>query len=500
MSLLDHEEQRVRALELLAEQQKQQQGETDLAYRDMNSRFLNAESTALKKENRDEELTQRQQEHEKRKKEIERAWHQNTAGEVAELRKKAEKVSEKDAAYYQNFTLRELESFIKNSDRGGNSKEYNDVATDLEVFNRIAADKNADPNEQLPLLRRIQESCNTYLTTRKKTIWRTGTGKIRRAIIEQISLKVQESITMQETSFRENLKASMEAYQNEKTDKTVTNAFKAHFDMVNQVMNGSIQLDADQMKQLDQDMTAVMADVKKMKTDENQSRTFSTQFFNALGYSSNDPQIVDMMEFEDAVKKSPVKKKMFHSMNPFGKMKDAALLADQLAGTAQKGNRVYYGIGRAGKGIYTAAKTDKSKFGDGPAKIDSWRYGGNVGGAMMTMTLNGYARIIEDTDMKDLKEELKKKFPKAYDFITRADPSSGCGYQDYLTMLAALCGYNTVKTYGPANVDYYTTSDRKAFTICEDIEVRNEEFDDKKNIDHDYQYVDTHKLQKKNGQ
>ena len=97
-------------------------------------------------------------------------------------------------------------------------------------------------------------------------------------------------------------------------------------------------------------------------------------------------------------------------------------------------------------------------------------------------------------------DELEKIFPKIYHFITKKEHSSGGGYMDYLSVIAALYGYNTIK--GPSgitskenknnldDVDYYTTTDRKALTISNEVEVRNkdrkkdeETYDDNKNED-----------------
>ena len=226
-----------------------QENETEIAYRDLNSRYNLAEQKYLEAD----EFTKRSRERQSKKKKIEEAWHKNTSEKKKEL-EKGKNGSPKDASYYESFTLKELEVFIKNSDRGGNSKEYNDVATDLEVYNRVMSADYADPNEGVTLLKRIQESCNTYLTTRKKTFWRSGTGKIRRAIIESISIKVNASIEMETTRIKEESEKTKKAYKEERTDENVEKALKANYDMVYQVLQGNIKLEKKQMAALYKDI------------------------------------------------------------------------------------------------------------------------------------------------------------------------------------------------------------------------------------------------------
>ena len=218
-----------------------QENETEIAYRDLNSRFDRAEINHLKKNEGD--LTARQKARMSKKEEIEKAWHKNTTAQKKKL-EKGKKGDAKEAKYYESFSLKELEIFIKNSDRGGNSQEYNDVATDLEVYNRVMSAEFADSNEGLTLLKRLQESCNHYLTTRKKTFWRSGTGKVRRAIIESISLKVNISIEQQTAKIQEESVKAKNAYKEERTDENV----------VYQVLAGNMELSKEQIETLDSDM------------------------------------------------------------------------------------------------------------------------------------------------------------------------------------------------------------------------------------------------------
>ena len=88
------------------------------------------------------------------------------------------------------------------------------------------------------------------------------------------------------------------------------------------------------------------------------------------------------------------------------------------------------------------------------------------------MMLNEHARIISWMDMTKKKEDLQAKFPKVYKYLFKADPPTGSGFEDYLTMMAALYGYNTIVYNEKPGVDYLTTTDRKALTMDRDLFIR----------------------------
>ena len=51
--------------------------------------------------------------------------------------KKGKNISRRQKEHYSGFSLQELEIVIKNNKYGSNSDLYNDVATDLELFNTL---------------------------------------------------------------------------------------------------------------------------------------------------------------------------------------------------------------------------------------------------------------------------------------------------------------------------------------------------------------------------
>jgi hypothetical protein len=464
-------EQKLKEYESISKQQKG--NDTELAYRDMNTRFLNAEREQLETTD-SKRLNAVMEAHKQQKLKIEAAWHKNTTEKMKDLKQRApKKGSEKTAEYYAGYSMKELEVFLKNNDRGGNSDEYNAVATDLELLNRVM--DSADAREGMGLLLRLKESCDNYLKSRSPF---SSSGKIRKAIIAQVSIKVNAELDRQRDDYANTQKTTLAAMQEEASEEKVTTAFKAHHNLMYQVLNGNMTLTPEEMEKLDSDMEEVLDELGKQKVDADQSKTLSTKFFNALGWAGNEPRLAG--NISSALKTSPHGRKLYHTINPLsiynedGKVvsreKDALVPTAQLAGIG--GKRMYYGIGRIGKGCYTAAASDSSDQNDEAARQDSWKYGQNEGAVLMTMMLNEHARIISWMDMSKKKEDLQAKFPKVYKYLFKADPPTGSGFEDYLTMMAALYGYNTIVYNEKPGVDYLTTTDRKALTMDRDLFIR----------------------------
>ena len=165
---------------------KAQEEATELSYRNMDLWFLDMEQTVYDPG----EWATRKSAHLQRKKQIESAWHSKTAKRKKELDKAGKKeFSDKEKGYYDTFTLKDMEIFLKNSDMGGNSDEFNSVATDLELYNVVK--ENGEANEAATLLARIKESCDRYISTRKPL---TSKGKRRKAMIQQVAVQIETLI------------------------------------------------------------------------------------------------------------------------------------------------------------------------------------------------------------------------------------------------------------------------------------------------------------------
>ena len=465
-----NEKQRLSEYELIKVEQGKE--ENKLAYGELNTRFLDME-----REYRDkDEFQKKMDSYQETKKNIEEMWHKNTSVKVKELKKNAKGGDNKTKDYYREFSLEQIELFIKNSDRGGNSKEYNDVATDLELYNRVS--RLEDINESLTLLSRLKESCNTYLNNRRKKP-RTTNGKIRRAIIEQISDKVNTMLDNKLNMIRTSAKNGMEAFSQEKTEETVNTACKTHYDMIYQNLQGNLELSKDEVAKLDSDMETILKSVKSQQVDDNQSNTMSSKFFNAIGWSEHKPTTVVYRDDEE-LKKSPLKKKVYHTINTLPGKKDAIEEAKQLLGLVKGKNRQFYSDGISGRGTYLAVSSNSKSAKDENTSDHCWTYGKNIGSVQLTMVLNENARIITHSDLDTMIEKkLADKYPKVYEFIRKSMTAARSrGGQEYFTMLAALFGYNTVKCVSGARngeIDYYVTSDRKALTIAVNAQTRTGE-------------------------
>ena len=94
---------------------------------------------------------------------------------------------------------------------------------------------------------------------------------------------------------------------------------------------------------------------------------------------------------------------------------------------------------------------------------------------MFTMLLNEHARITTESDMINISATIRKTFPKLYNYIATHESGK---FLDYLTMIAAYMGYNTIIGAGADHVEYITTSNRKALTMLDNIEVRTNENDE----------------------
>ncbi|MCR5487148.1 MAG: hypothetical protein K6F35_06415 [Lachnospiraceae bacterium] len=447
-----------------------QKDQTELAYRSLNSGFFNLEMERRK----GAELSDWKKKHEDKKKEIEEAWHRNTETEYNALSKRAAANNKKSRAYYRGFSLKELEVFIKNSDRGGNSDHFNNVATELELYNRIM--DNGNPLEGFGILMRLKDRADEYTSSRKSP--NTTKGKIRKAIISVISEKATELIEQQKNEYLTKAETLFEEARSEEADdEKVNEAFKAQYNLIYQVLNGNITLPPEELERLDANTETVLNKVIRQKVDETQGNNISTKFFNSLGWSSNEARMVEEHDLEpegDEMKRSPLKKKMYHSINPFGELKDAKDLGRQLAGMKKENNRIFYGLGRFGKGIYTSARADKPEAEDRKAEVNSWTYGNKVGAVQLVMTVNEHARMMSYHEFMRTKENEFGRMFSRVNTLLESEQRSKSGYMDYLTMKAAFYGYNTLIDYntGIENVDYYVTSDRKALSISREMRIR----------------------------
>lgn len=467
-----HQNLRLKEFESKANINKQQ-NETDLAYRVLNSKFTQAEDATF--ENAEVLKTNKEKRKEK-KKSIEKAWHENTKTTAKTLTKSkgVKKKKNTDKEFYSNFNLKELEILMKNSDNGGNSDEYNDVATDLELYNRVVTEENS--LEGLGLLRKLKASCENYLRLKKKSPFST-TGKIRRAIVEKLTEKVKLTVDEETVKIKAEAEKTFTELNEAATEESITAAFKAQFNLMFHYLNGNVELKRNEINMLDTNFHQVMEKVKDLPCDDNQSPVLSTKFFNALGWTDRKPKEMEH-SIDETEKQSPVNKRMYHTICPYGDNKTAEPSAYQLTGTAENKSRQYLSDGAFGRGTYTAAKSDNEGATDELASANSWEYGTEPGSVQLTMCLNGNARIVEHSELVQLIEQkIKDTFPNLYGMLGKNGPTNYRFGTEYISMFAAMFGFNTIRNKNSVGtkIDYYVTFDRSALTIWETAFMRNED-------------------------
>ena len=452
--------------------QNLQEDQSELAYRNLNSSFFNLEKSTITDK---KSLKAWETRHKDVKKAIEREWHQKAAIKESDLVKKNALRDRTDKRFYRQFSLSEMEVFLKSSDRGGNSDDYNDVATGLELYNRLS--QKGETLDSLKILKNLSRSCESYVEKKNPTF---KSGKSRKAMIASLLDKVNAEFQMKIGEYKAEKTKTFEKFRNEKTEETVAAAFKAQQNLISQVLKGNMEMSEAELAQLDMQTEEVLKEVKNQKVDENQEDNYSSRFFNTLGWAGNKPRLVKyeaMGENGEEFKKSPLKKKMYHTINPKKGTNDAVDMGKQMAGIG-KNSRIHFGLGRAGKGIYTSARDDSKDATDKMASNNSWTYGKATGSVQLTMMLNENAKIIRRKELRVLIDnELKIKFPKVYDCILKYEITTGDGYENNLTALAALFGYNTILDdeagSGYKGIDYYVTTDRKAMSVSDTMLIRD---------------------------
>ncbi len=518
---------------------KRAKGDYALGYRYLNKRLLDLEDMVLGQQGLEtamrQALTQKADKYERKKNLIEDFWHKSTAKTVEKLEKEAPHDQDsKTKVYYEKFSLKEMEDFLKNSDRGGNSIEYNSVVTDLELYNRIKEIDPPDSNEELTYLKRLKESVDHYLLTRSKSPW-SSSGKRRRAMIEQISERINAEVETRTNKIWQDVNESYAAYENDTESVQKTHkACKAHYDLMYHVLKGNISLHDEKKKDnarslleekemdaatLDERMARILDTMSKQEggCDSNQSNNLCTKFFNAIGWADHKPTISEGSTKQLLARSSLKNRLAFHCISPTEGMQDAKAFARQFIG---KGNetRQYLGDGALGHGTYLGvAFSGKLDFSDWMSNIrsdlfvtkakktkktkediikerkeeadrreyyqqntlkDLWdKYGSETGSVQLSMCFNANMRLIDkrrlDRKINRALQKFAKTTQKIKDLKTNNRQRPG---EENLPILAALLGYNTIAG-GERTISYdsIVNFDRKALTILGDFCVMRQE-------------------------
>ena len=506
-------------------------------YRELNTRFLKLESETQ----HDPQTAQKKKNYQKRKEEIEAAWHQRMHTKASGLLNGSNEDDQKNPDHYDSFELVDMEVLLKHNDRGGNSEEYNNVVTDLELYNGVFDKVKSDPDEQMELLLRIRESCNTYISTRKRPF--STKGKIRKAIIQNISKRIGGEIATLEaqgvsSSVQKKVKASTSQDDSASLTTTTTTttqavskgdvvekisskrleemykealasyrafqkdpesipkaelACKAHFELVTIEMRKPGTLASRKRKTLDDQMAAIMKvilDHEKNHVGDDQNDTSSTRFFNAIGWADRKPDIVDETGFEATLRVSEHKRPMYHAINQTDKL-NATDLAKQLLGLAPGKSRQYYSNGFMGKGTYFASVNMEHQ--DRPDKLAvaaSWGYGENIGSVQVKACLNSHARIndfvYDYITPRNRAEPMKKAFPNVFKALP-VDEMTGDDLYQFYSIVTALMGFNVLysRDMNRTGCDFYVVLDRSVLTMTGTGEKRLTQGVNRRTIDAD---------------
>lgn len=477
-----------------------------LGYSDMNSRMLQMEEKEVKDER---EWQLRKTEHERRKREIEDHWHDSTGQAMKALQdkipkdKKGKNISRRQKEHYSGFSLQELEIVIKNNKYGSNSDLYNDVATDLELFNTLVK-KGGEEGDRFEVLNRLAESCKKYIDSRSPI---SRQGKRRKAMIEQL----YDQVRLEVNRFTEDITVAYTEIEkaedlSQLPKELVEKATSGKFTLLSRCLQDEVKnVNLEKVREIevqqteedaknDEEWLKIAEALEVQETDENQSKTLSTRFLNALGWTKRTPKQVTNIDM--AEQQSPVKVKLYHTIAAVGKIggdKDlpdtARNMVDQLAGTI-KDSKQYLSSGNYGKGTYTAARgldyinaEDRKRMEvDEAASSHSWSFGKSLGSMQVTMTFNHNAKIIGSVQAKKLCNHFRVKYPRFYNYINMHEDNGGykCSVLPLAaSIILAFYGYNTVyvlsgfksdvdsgkKDGEKAPIDYYVTFDRSALSI-----------------------------------
>ncbi|MBR4514257.1 MAG: hypothetical protein IKO61_05170 [Lachnospiraceae bacterium] len=287
-------------------------GDSEFAYRDMNSRYIALEQAALQGDKRAEKL----REHKQRKKEIEALWHSTATVKANTLLRRAEEDQDEDPAevivtdkrkkeFYDRYSMEDMEVLLKGNVWGSNSQAYNDVVTDLELFNGLERGKK-DTSE---VRKRLVESCEKYLH-KKHPI--TSKGKIRKAMIERVyekfnisksgaadesddvTLGAESLIAEKKQPFEtaiasiermKHAQGGIEAVPEDKLVEMVNSAFKAHIEAVLSSQTRSGGFTPAQKKEIDTNLDQLLRLLSHEKVAPGQADKLSVKFMNAMGIS-----------------------------------------------------------------------------------------------------------------------------------------------------------------------------------------------------------------------
>ena len=471
-------------------------------YTELNTRYLDLKNGG---EHATVMTSERKKAHQQKKERIERGWHEHAKADATAIRND-HNGDAKTTEYYAGIQLSDMEKLLKDSDRGGNSDEFNDVVTDLSVYNGMIGQlEHKKIGKRYELVEKLFGSCQKYVETRQSP--KTSKGKIRKAMIQRIYNEISEKKTEMEADGIARYNAFKDAYAEfernmaNADEENVNRFFRNHFELISDILQNNVVVPKNIRETLDDNMAALLFKIHGNEVEENQADCMTTRFFNALGYTDHKPQLIDKDRLNAAKQNSPLQHPMYSCIKPEDGQEDAMGFARQLAGTNDHDfdNRQYMSDGLFGKGTYVAVTSEKASTdpqdhgyiaGDADASKHAWDSYGDVNGSVQaTLCFTADARIIESNKVAERIEGIiAARFPKLLRFLKSGDDVSNIEetyahsirkhrvyHKQDNSMFAALLGYHAIKgTMGTSNgtIDYYSIFDRNALVMVNEVMVQ----------------------------
>lgn len=189
---------------------------------------------------------------------------------------------------------------------------------------------------------------------------------------------------------------------------------------------------------------------ERMDNDGRSNDTDVQRFMHYVGWSSNEPEVLDENSYQAAWRAAGRPQQLYHSDKAMGGV-SAKEFANQFMGRGYDfaGNkyRHYVSNGYVGGGTYFATSAADSKF-----------YGTN----QFRGYLNNNARVISISDLQRQYNEYASAHPAFARMMNRVRVGYG-GEREKLSIFAAMRGYNVIRR----GDGYHAVLDRSAITVSE---------------------------------
>lgn len=202
------------------------------------------------------------------------------------------------------------------------------------------------------------------------------------------------------------------------------------------------------MQMSDQDAADTVDAIAKqsIRKDGTQNDTFMQRYLNAVGFSTNKPELLSDTAYEKARRKAG-EASMYHADKNFGG-KTGDVFNEQL----QSGDTMFSCNGYYGAGTYWAWDSAGSSGGYGPHQVKAF--------------LNGKAKIVTIGRLDTIGAQFAASHPRTYAKLVKARAGYGGADETLYSFLAASHGYNVIQRSPTKRTGgYMVTLDRSVLTM-----------------------------------